>query len=258
MKRILLSLILALSCISGYAVSAAQDIQNPIIESIEVLTPKVEQGGTVKISVKVSDDLAGVQKISVRFAATQTGLTFFTRVDESSPLTGEYILEADLNKYAELGVWGAIQADVTDFAEKNSYYDTVGAGADPTPLLGVSFEVVEKLEVEDKPQTNDDGFKSLESMTDVIANKEFAIKFNMDVAIKTLTERNIYVQDQQGNKVPLMFIIDRKANKSSSDVTIAPLSDYKSKSTYTLYIKDIYSTAGKKLKQNTKMAFTIR
>lgn len=237
---------------------AAQDTEKPVIESIEVLTPVVSQGDKVRIKVKVSDDLAGVRSINVVFHSTdKTGVVFHTWVPEGSPLKGEYILEVELNKYAELGKWKANIAEVRDFAEKSNYYDAFGFGADPTPLINVSFEVVEKSTVIPPPVV-DDGFKPLTPKTGVAIDKEFTVTFNLNVAIKTLTEGNIYVLDSSGNKIPVMFIIDRKTDKSSSEVTIAPINSYRPKTTYTLYVKDVYSTTGKQLKQNTKMEFTTK
>lgn len=257
MKRSILIAVILISFVFAIKVSAAQDTQSPVIESVEVLTPKVEQGGTVKIKVKVSDDLSGVQKILVRFISSQTDLNFFTRVEKTAPLKGEYIIEAQLNEYAELGKWMAIQASVTDFAEKNGYYDTVGYGADLTPLVGASFEVVEKLEPSEKPII-DDGFKALTPQENVSYTKEFTIKFNMNISIKTITQGNIYVLNEANKRVPTTFIIDRNDSKISSEVTIAPLEMYNPRTTYTLYVKDIYSTSGKQLKQNTKMEFTTK
>lgn len=262
MKKIVYVLVFTFLCTVLFYSSpaSATDVSKPIIESIEVLTPKVERGGKVRIKVKANDDLAGVRKLDVRFALNQTGVTFFTWVDEGTPLKGEYLLEVELNKYAELGTWKAIQASATDFADKYSYYDTVGYGADPTPLLNVSFEVVEKTtplqpSVKQNPVKND-GFKALKNRTNIALDGELTFTFNTDVATKSITQKNIYVTDKDGEIVPVIFIIDRASDKKTSEITIVSVDKYEKNSTYTVYIKDVYSTKGNRIRQYTKTQFT--
>lgn len=233
-------------------VHAVEDKTAPVIEEIKVLTPEVAPGGKVKVQVKASDDVSGVKYIKFYFKSPSGNNLFgqYIFLDENGHLTNTYIIETkELSSYAELGDWKLTTIVISDHAGNmmNDYsYERVE---------NISFNVT-KDAPNDETQEVDDGFKAWEPQTNVALNKEFTIKFNMDIDISTILQKNIYITDSNGNNVPLMYIIDRGTNLQTSQVTIAPVGSYRVNSNYTLYIKDITSKSGQKLAYNTKMKFT--
>ena len=76
----------------------------------------------------------------------------------------------------------------------------------------------------------------------------------MNVDAKTIKEKNIYVTDESGNILP-MFYYSEKGQETN--IKLMPVKSYKSGETYTIWIKELESTSGVKLKQYTKMEFQI-
>lgn len=96
-------------------------------------------------------------------------------------------------------------------------------------------------------------FQELTHKLNVSPNKGWIINFSAPVDLSTVTNNNIYVTDEQGNKISAYHsLVNNKA------IRIIPDENYKAGKTYTVWVKDLKSTAGQTLQQNTKMEFTIR
>lgn len=261
MKKLLYIFTLSIFLFTFLQVSeahAAEDKTAPVIEEIKILTPVVAPGGKVKIQIMVSDDVSGVERISVNFTSPSkvTGVIAFLKIDHYQPLSNSYVLESEpLTVYAELGEWDISQIRVSDFAGNSIYQDYI------MPEMhwfnDISFTVNPNAPTEETPGT-DDGFVAIDPKKGVPLNKEFTITFNMNIDISTILQNNIYIKDSNGNNVPLMFIIDRGADLQTSQVIVAPVGSYRVGSAYTLYIKDIVSTSGSKMAYGTKMKFTTK
>lgn len=98
-------------------------------------------------------------------------------------------------------------------------------------------------------------YKVLETKYDEPVDKTFEVTFNTKMDISTIKEQNIYVTDSQGNIVPMFYYCNQGFENK---ISIIPVKNYVSGQTYTLWIKNIKSTDGRVLKQNTKMSFTIK
>ena len=122
-------------------------------------------------------------------------------------------------------------------------------------LKAVSVVTVEAEEAPVEPEPNGD-FKVWKPKFNVPVNKEWTVEFNLPLDIRTITDKNIYITDKNGNMISMLYIIDRQ-NNDVSKVTITPINNYKQGETYTLWIKDIKGTNGTIIKQNVKMEFTI-
>ncbi|MFS0575337.1 Ig-like domain-containing protein [Sporosarcina sp. 179-K 3D1 HS] len=252
----LLAVLMLFAFYSSFAY-AVGDSTPPVIEEVKILTPVVKPGSKVKIQVKAYDDISGIRSFSFDFKSPSNNNFFSTYiyVDEYEELSKTYIFDSnELSRYAEHGNWYLESIYVRDFAG-NFRSITNYQHADFLKDLYFTIDPNTPIEDSEDPDVND-GFKSWEPKTNVDLNKEFTITFNTDFDIKTILEKNIYVTDSTGNRVPLLFIIDRSTDLQSSKVTIAPVGSYRADSTYTLYIKDILSRSGKTLNENVKMRFT--
>lgn len=89
--------------------------------------------------------------------------------------------------------------------------------------------------------------------SNVPLDKEWTIKFNMELDPATITSNNIYLQDEDGRIIgSSLSILDD--NKS---VKLVPKDKYKPNSEYWVLISDdVRSKSGKKLKKLTTMYFT--
>lgn len=221
---------------------------------MKILTPVVKPGGKVKIQIKVSDDVSGTKNVSFLFYSPNKNnhISAFLYINEYEELSNTYIFESEeLSRYAEFGDWNLAMIKATDYAgnEKGMH-----SHIDIEFMKDLYFTVDSNAPDEDIDVN--DGFTAWESKDNVDLNKEFTISFNADIDISTILEKNIYVKDQTGNSVPLLFIIDRDTNLQASSVTITPVGSYRPGSTYTLYVKDIISRSGKVLNENVKMKFS--
>lgn len=85
--------------------------------------------------------------------------------------------------------------------------------------------------------------------------KEWTVTFNEEIKPSTINKANIYVKDHLGHKIDTTPAIgpDKKT------IIVAPPGDgYSSQSDYTLYIENIQSVEGTKLKNKIKMNFYIK
>ncbi len=85
---------------------------------------------------------------------------------------------------------------------------------------------------------------------------EFEIEVPFDSAIKasTISPKNVYVTDEQGNRVPL----DRKMGRDWKSIVITPLNRYETGKAYTLYIrKAVRYLTGNEIKNGFKLKFSI-
>lgn len=235
---------------------AAVDTTPPVIEEIYILQPNVKAGGEFKIEVKAFDDISGIENITVIFRSPSGKHSTVGQfnISESNVLNGIFTLEYKLKSdYIERGQWDLFSIYITDKVDNRTYENF--SNGELFNGKKYSFNVVD--EEVPSPEVND-GFKELPSHSNVALDKEWAIQFSLDLDIKTLLTQNIYVLDKYKNKVPVLFIVDRENNNTTSKIIVAPLDGWKSKSEYTLYIKDVYSKSGSALKENTKMLFTTK
>lgn len=93
-----------------------------------------------------------------------------------------------------------------------------------------------------------------QAKTDVPLNKDWTIRFNMNIDESTINEENIYILDSEGNRndCEIAFPDIEEFNF----INITPVSNYNSGEEYTLYIKDVRSTSGKGLEEVVTMNYT--
>ena len=139
--------------------------------------------------------------------------------------------------------------------DKGSVY---ARGAGEAIITGTynGLEVKIKILVKSNIPDPSNEFVEWESKENVEIDKSWDVKFNVPVDTKTINQKNIYVTDENGKILPLLYIIDR--SRDSTTITLTPVENYKNGNTYTLWIKDVLSEDGKVLKQNTKMKFIIK
>lgn len=98
----------------------------------------------------------------------------------------------------------------------------------------------------------DSDYLEWEEKINVPSNKEWKIKFNYPIDKSKLDNKNIYIKDSEGNIIEntnLYFNNDKT-------VSIQPSKKYDN-GVYYLYIENIKSITGKKLKKDVKMKFTV-
>jgi len=111
-------------------------------------------------------------------------------------------------------------------------------------------------------------WKTIKMLYPVDINKNWRIKFSLPLYYKTVTEENIYIKDEYGNKIDTeLYFVDESNNISSvnsnitaSSVLIIPKSTYVKGRTYYLYIdNDLQSKKNKTfLKQRMKIEFKVK
>lgn len=89
----------------------------------------------------------------------------------------------------------------------------------------------------------------------VPVDKTWDIKFNMNVDIKTIKENNIYIADDNGNILPMLYYFEKG---EETNIKLIPVKNYKSGESYTIWVKEIESESGSKLKSYTKKEFQIK
>lgn len=99
----------------------------------------------------------------------------------------------------------------------------------------------------------DGNFKELPHKLNVNANKKWKINFSAAVDLSTVVDNNIYITDEQGNKISAYH-----STINDKTIQIIPDENFDAGKTYTVWVKDLKSTSGKTLQQNTKMKFTVR
>ena len=128
------------------------------------------------------------------------------------------------------------------YGKLNSYKE--GTATITASYRGFTSQIVIKVQ----------NFKILEKQLNVPVDKVWDVKFNMNVDKNTIKEKNIYITDAAGNILP-MFYYSEKGQETN--IKLMPVKSYKSGETYTIWIKELESTSGVKLKQYTKMEFQI-
>lgn len=88
--------------------------------------------------------------------------------------------------------------------------------------------------------------------SNVPIDKKFTVSFNQSIDSSSLD--NIYVEDENSNKVP----VNLSVGDSDKKVVVSPVKNYEEGKTYTLYVKDVKTKRNSKklLKKATKMKFT--
>lgn len=80
------------------------------------------------------------------------------------------------------------------------------------------------------------------------------VPFDAPLMASTVSTGNVYVTDDQGNRVPL----NRKMGSGWKSIIVEPLKQYEAGKTYTLYIRNAVKYAtGSRLKEGFKLTFTI-
>ncbi|RIJ69380.1 Ig-like domain-containing protein [Rummeliibacillus sp. POC4] len=92
----------------------------------------------------------------------------------------------------------------------------------------------------------------LETKTTTDVNKEWSIKFSLNLDPTSVDKNNVYVKDSNGN------LVETKLSVANDIVKIIPTTSYQVGKKYSVYIgPDIQSTKGKILKTNVKFDFTV-
>ncbi|KGP73318.1 M14 family zinc carboxypeptidase [Pontibacillus yanchengensis] len=97
-------------------------------------------------------------------------------------------------------------------------------------------------------------FTEKDSKKDVTQDKTWNITLNTEIDESSVSKENIYVMNEDGEIVtnPQMDVDDKRI------LITSPKANYQSGETYTLYVKDLVSTKGKKMEKPVEMTFTIQ
>lgn len=139
--------------------------------------------------------------------------------------------------------------------DANGKIEALSAG---TAIITVSTEdggCTDSCEVTVEEVVVDDLYTRWEPKEDVPLDYKCHVEFNLPMDTSTITEKNIYITDEDDEIAPMLYIVDVNDN---TKLILSPVKDYEKGQTYTLWIEDIKSTAGEILKQWTKMDFTTR
>jgi hypothetical protein len=80
------------------------------------------------------------------------------------------------------------------------------------------------------------------------------VPFDAPLMASTVSTRNVYVEDEQGSRVPL----SRNMGSDWKSIIVTPLEQYEAGNTYTLYIrKAVKYAAGREIENGFKLKFTI-
>lgn len=107
----------------------------------------------------------------------------------------------------------------------------------------------------DKVEINVLNHKAFEKRLGIVKDKEWTIKFSMDINSDTISGENIYILDKNKEIVPVHY---NSIKASENSVKIKPVNDLTSGESYTIWIKNLESKTGKKLKEFTKMDFQVK
>lgn len=97
-------------------------------------------------------------------------------------------------------------------------------------------------------------FTEVEPKENVEKDKNWTVTFSTSVNFNTIKEKNIYVADETGSVVPMLYYVEKG---QQSKVTLIPVKSYKAGGSYTLWIKDVKSATGSSIKEFSKMNFVI-
>lgn len=98
-------------------------------------------------------------------------------------------------------------------------------------------------------------FIILKPREDVASNRCWHIRFNAPVNIFSINQNTIYITDQQGDLLPMQYLIN--PDQDASVVTIAPWSNYSPGERFTLWIKNVAAGDNRILQHGIKMDFII-
>lgn len=266
----------------------------PSIETLEILTPVVNDGEKLRVKVTVNEDV-GIDYIRILFFSPDGSQSTFPIVYLEGEKKGEFILESEalpFDKF-EQGEWKINLIQVMDEKGRvGNYFDynmshidftksnfvlgekpveeplpTPIPTPEPTPVetepkpLPAPTPTPEPIVKDDTPKTtptikpvsvNNKLYKAAKARSNVKVNQNFKYTYKYALHSKTVTGKNIFMLDSDGQYVPLSFLVDRAANGKSSTLTIMTVENLKKNSTYTLYIKDTFDTKNKKYKNYTR------
>lgn len=94
-----------------------------------------------------------------------------------------------------------------------------------------------------------------EPVNGVEADKTWTVEFNQPVNVQTIKEKNIYITNEQDDIVPVLYYVEQQ---NAKNVQLIPVKRYESGKTYTLWIKNVQSSANVELDQFVKKSFTIQ
>lgn len=96
-------------------------------------------------------------------------------------------------------------------------------------------------------------YQSWKDKTEVSPNKIWSVSFTSEADSSDVTDSHIYVKDSGNNAVPITLSL----SSDCKTVLVQPEATYETSKTYTLYVENMKSKAGKYLGKNIKMNFTI-
>lgn len=97
-------------------------------------------------------------------------------------------------------------------------------------------------------------YRDLDSKTDISTDKKWTIRFNDNLDKSTINHDSIYVEDINGERIPVKFSFQEE-----NSVIVESVNPYIPGSDYTIFVTDkIKSAKGKFINRPTKMNFTIK
>lgn len=250
----LLFLCIAFLGFNNMPASAITDGTDPVINSIELLTPVVRPGDPVILKVSASDDYA-IKNISFSVRSTDN-----KKFEHSPPISYWEIKEKSLTEdvhsyplstYLPDGEWEVYSVLVFDKAgnfaqlQTNDIYTMFGKA--------LTFTVDG-----DHRAIKDRTYKNLRTKKNVLAKQELKVNFDTPIKDSTINENNVFMLDEEGNDVDIVINPIRTKKREIKSISIKPKKAYDAKSKYTLYVKDIRAYRDDELLTNYKMQFTTK
>ncbi|MGP4070356.1 S-layer homology domain-containing protein [Halobacillus sp. B29] len=131
MQRVFRIVILALiiSLVAPVVSNAASDVTPPILNNLSVSKQEVTVGDKVKVTADVSDNLSGVERVSVKYEAPAGTSNKYVYLSLNSD-TGKYESSFNIGEYDAAGHWKIDYITVRDKQDNYYYYYNSNGGSE--------------------------------------------------------------------------------------------------------------------------------
>ena len=241
--------------------SGMSDLEPPELIDIEVSNSEAEAPGTIEVEVTATDDSSGLKRGVLTFLNKAANKYIHINLDadtiwndatqsyETIPqgkLKGVLILD----QYQYPGDYELFDVSLRDKAENQQRYikdatDWDLQNGSKQLAIHTKFNVI-RGESEDK----------WPDRYNIPTDKIWKIKFNKSVSVDYIKEQNIYVTDQNGEIIPMLYYKDDQGIEKY--IHVKPIKDYKNGQTYTLWIKKLKAEDGSILEKDVQMKFNIQ
>lgn len=171
---------------------------------------------------------------------------------ESTDMNLDEVQNILLKELFSDGTFKYLELSLADFNSSNPKVATMLYGKLNSKEKGTSTITASYKGFTDKVIINVEKHKAFGKKVEVETDKEWTINFNMDVNLNTIGKDNIRITNKNGEIIPVII------NTTGKMMKIKSINDYISGESYTIWIRNLESKSGIKLKENTKMDFKVK